>query len=99
MSAVSTERKQTFLAKLNISSRCLPIIPSVRDSSQIAVEIFKFARRKEKYSDVQTIALWSKWQISKVFADKRYLARDYETWHEFQHVKGIQVCFAHASIL
>ena len=31
----------------------------VRDSSRIAVEIFKFAWKKEKYSDVLTIVLWT----------------------------------------
>ena len=40
----------------------LILMPSVRDSSQIAVEILKFDRKKEnslsrKYSDVLTIAL------------------------------------------
>ena len=52
---------------------------------------FKVCSKKEKYSDVLTIA------FSKVFVNKRYLAHDHERWCEFQHVKGIQVCFAHAS--
>ena len=57
----------------------LILIPSVQDSSQIAVEILKFDRKKEnslsrKYSDVLTIALWSKWQLSKLFVNKRYVA-------------------------
>ena len=48
----------------------LIFIPSVRDSSQITMEILKFDRKKvkslsRKYSDVLTIALWSKWQLSK----------------------------------
>ena len=47
----------------------LILIPSVRDSSWIAMEILKFDRKKEnslsqKYSDVLTIALRSKWQLS-----------------------------------
>ena len=47
----------------------LIFIPSVRDSSWIAVEILKFGWKKEnsvsqKYSDVLTIALRSKWQLS-----------------------------------
>ena len=48
----------------------LILIPSVWDSSRIAVEILKFDQKKEKklsrkYSDVLTIALWLKWQLSK----------------------------------
>ena len=48
----------------------LIFIPTVWDSSRIAVEILKFARKREKtlnrkYSDVLTIVLWSKWQLSK----------------------------------
>ena len=47
----------------------LILIPSVRDSSWMAVEILKFDWKKEnslsqKYSDVLTIALRSKWQLS-----------------------------------
>lgn len=33
-------------------------------------------------SDVLTIALWSKWQTSKLFVNKRYLASDHETLGE-----------------
>ena len=60
----------------------LILIQSVRDGSRIAVEILKFDRKKEnnlsrKYSDVLTIALWSKWQLSKLFVNKRYVT----TWH------------------
>ena len=56
----STPRNQN---KLKIVR--LILIPSVRDSSRIAVEILKFDRKKENslsrnYSDVLTIALWSK---------------------------------------
>ena len=56
----------------------------MRDSSRIAVEIIKFDQKKEKslsqkYSDVLTIALWSKWQLSKLFVNKPYLACDLVT--------------------
>ena len=47
----------------------LILIPSVQDSSWITLEILKFDRKKEnslsqKCSDVLTIALRSKWQLS-----------------------------------
>jgi len=53
----STTRNQNKLKILR-----LILIPSVRDSSRIAVEIIKFDQKKEKslsqkYSDVLTIAL------------------------------------------
>ena len=74
----------------------LIFIPSVQDSSWIAVEILKFDRKQEKSLSqkcyVLTISLWSKWQLSKLFVNKRYLARDHVTW------VGIQVCFAHAGV-
>ena len=65
----------------------LIFIPSVRDSSRIAVEILKFDRKKEnnlsrKYSDVLTMALWSKWQLSKLFVSKRYLECDHVALRE-----------------
>ena len=73
----------------------LIFIPSVQDSSRISVEILKFDRKKEKslsqkYSNDLTIVLWSKWQLSKLFVNKRYLACEHVTR------VGIQVCFAHA---
>ena len=65
----------------------LIFISSVWDSSRIAMEILKFDQTKERslsreYSDVLTIALSSKWQFSKLFVNKRYLARDHVTLHE-----------------
>lgn len=51
----------------------LILIPSMRDSSQIAVEILKFDRKKENSLSVLTIALWSKWQLSKLFVNKQYV--------------------------
>ena len=75
-------RNQTKLKILR-----LIFIPSVRDSSWIAVESLKFDRKKEnslswKYSDVLTIALWSKWQLSKLFVNKRYLEPDHVALRE-----------------
>ena len=60
----------------------LILIPSVRDSSRIAVEILKFDRKKEnsqsrEYSDLLIIALRSKWRLSKLFVNKRYLEHDH----------------------
>ena len=60
-----TWRNQNKLKMLH-----LIFIPSVRDSSRIAMEILKFDRKKEeslgrKYSDVLTIALWSNRQLSR----------------------------------
>ena len=65
----------------------LILIPSVRDSSRIAVEILNFDWKKEnslsrKYFNVLTIALWSKWQLSKLFVNKRYLERDHVALRE-----------------
>ena len=75
----STTRNQNRLKILR-----LILIPSVRDSSRIAMEMLKFDQKKEKslgqkYSDVLTIALWSKWQLSKLFVNKPYLACDLVT--------------------
>ena len=72
-----TPRNQNKLKTLR-----LIFIYSVRDSSRIAVEILEFNRKKEnslsrKYPDVLKIALWSRWQLSKLFANKRYSERDH----------------------
>jgi len=72
----------------------LIFISSVWDSCRIAVDILKFDQKKEKslsrkYSDVLTIALWSKWQLSKGdhVAIREYAFNSF--WLLVEHLKKV----------